>query len=227
LARKSTRRHVRLSREERLAHLMTAARAVFSQRGYQDTTTAEIAKQAGVVGGTIYHYFSSKRDLLIKVVEQWYSEEMSDYSRLNDEITDTRARLKYMISLYLRLIHDEPELFKFVMSILDDDDYQHTDIYLFNTKYSDTMIAILEEGKARGDIRPEVVVRVARNMIFGVIEYETRDYLRGRGDYSFEDLSTQIIDHAYLGLSARSSEEPLSAIVDRLEAVTRQIKSRV
>ena len=59
----------RLPRERRVSGLMAAARAVFSEKGYQETSTAEIAERAGVVEGTIYRYFSNKRDLLIKVVE--------------------------------------------------------------------------------------------------------------------------------------------------------------
>ena len=80
MSESAERRQVfRLPRERRVSDLMAAARTVFSEKGYQDTSTAEIAERAGVVEGTIYRYFSNKRDLLIKVVEAWYDEMISDY----------------------------------------------------------------------------------------------------------------------------------------------------
>jgi AcrR family transcriptional regulator len=44
--------------------LIRAALELFSSRGYHDTTTAQIAKKAGVAEGTIYRHFSSKQQLL-------------------------------------------------------------------------------------------------------------------------------------------------------------------
>jgi AcrR family transcriptional regulator len=44
--------------------LIRAALELFSSRGYHDTTTAQIAKKAGVAEGTIYRHFQSKQQLL-------------------------------------------------------------------------------------------------------------------------------------------------------------------
>src|SRR3989442_15325829 len=46
---------------QRLVH---AALELFTARGYETTTTAEIARKAGVAEGTIYRHFQSKQHLL-------------------------------------------------------------------------------------------------------------------------------------------------------------------
>jgi AcrR family transcriptional regulator len=43
--------------------ILAAARKVFAQKGYEGTTIADIAKEAGVAAGTMYLYYESKTDL--------------------------------------------------------------------------------------------------------------------------------------------------------------------
>ena len=55
----------RLSAEERREMIARAALALFAERGYERTTTREIARAAGISEGTIFKYFPTKRDLLL------------------------------------------------------------------------------------------------------------------------------------------------------------------
>lgn len=48
--------------------VLLAAIHLFAQRGFSATTTAQIAKEAGVSEGTIYKYFTSKKDLLTNLM---------------------------------------------------------------------------------------------------------------------------------------------------------------
>jgi AcrR family transcriptional regulator len=56
--------------EARPEELLTAALAVFGERGFRQTTLEEVAARAGVSKGTVYLYFASKDDLFRAVVEQ-------------------------------------------------------------------------------------------------------------------------------------------------------------
>ncbi len=47
--------------------IIEAARSIFAQKGYEDTTIAEIAEAAGVAVGTIYLYFRNKREIYTSV----------------------------------------------------------------------------------------------------------------------------------------------------------------
>ena len=59
--------------------LDSAARAVLAEHGAHESFISEVAERAGVVEGSLYRFFSSKRDLIEKVAEDWYEEMLTDY----------------------------------------------------------------------------------------------------------------------------------------------------
>ena len=63
----------RLPAEERRASLLGTACAVFSQGSYRGTTTAEIAREAGVTEPILYRHFDSKRDLYLACLEETWA----------------------------------------------------------------------------------------------------------------------------------------------------------
>ena len=65
------RRRFRRAPAEKRARIIAVARACFSEQAYEDTTTAEIARRAGVSEGTIFHHFGTKRGLLVAVAENY------------------------------------------------------------------------------------------------------------------------------------------------------------
>jgi AcrR family transcriptional regulator len=58
------------------AKLIRVGRGLFARRGYNDVSTEEIVRRAGVTRGALYHHFRDKRDLFGAVVEQIEQEVM-------------------------------------------------------------------------------------------------------------------------------------------------------
>jgi AcrR family transcriptional regulator len=56
--------------DERRRLIIEAARREFARSGYVGTTNREIAEQAGITTGAIYHYFKSKQDVYLAVFEE-------------------------------------------------------------------------------------------------------------------------------------------------------------
>lgn len=76
--------------EARPQELLDAALTVFAAKGYRNTRLDEIAEAAGVTKGTIYHYFSTKEELLLRAIEHYHERA---FGRLGEvqRSTDTSA----------------------------------------------------------------------------------------------------------------------------------------
>jgi len=57
--------------EQRSRQILEAALAVFSRKGYGESTIPDIANEAGIAVGTIYNYYGSKRDLLVSIFQNF------------------------------------------------------------------------------------------------------------------------------------------------------------
>jgi AcrR family transcriptional regulator len=55
--------------EDRREQIIDAAMSVFAQKGFVKATNKDIAREAGITAGLIYHYFKNKEDLLAAVIE--------------------------------------------------------------------------------------------------------------------------------------------------------------
>jgi AcrR family transcriptional regulator len=209
----------RLPRAQRVADIMVTARAVFSEKGYNDAMIAEIAERAGVVEGTIYRYFSGKRELLIKVVEDWYEEMLSDYDRQLLGIRGTWNRLRFMIWRHLSVIHNEPAMCRLTFNELrSGPEYRETAVFELNREYTNRTLAIVQEAMDSGEFRAGIPLRIVREMIYGGVEHHTWSFLRGEGDFSPEDSADAITDIIYRGL-VRSG-----VAIDRGEEAIRRLE---
>jgi TetR/AcrR family transcriptional regulator, fatty acid metabolism regulator protein len=193
----------RLSREERAADILKHARLVFCEKGYTDTLVSEIAERAGVVEGSVFHYFPTKRDLLIKTVEQWYSGLIGDYDHRLESIIGTWNRLRFMIWGHLNVIHEEPEITKLIVEeIRPGPEYRETAIFELNRNYTRRTLGIINDAIATGEFRSDVPGAVIRSMIYGGVEHYAFAFLRGEGDFSPDEAADSITDLIYRGLAS-------------------------
>src|SRR5438105_5621711 len=77
--RRRTATQVRESRSnDKRGRIMDAAVKVFAEHGFHSATVAEIARAAGVADGTIYLYFKSKDDLLLRLFDEKMTELLAE-----------------------------------------------------------------------------------------------------------------------------------------------------
>ena len=66
--------------DERRKEIIQAARELFQEKTYEKMTMQELMKKLNIAKGTIYHYFSSKEDLLESVVEDLIRKSLNEKS---------------------------------------------------------------------------------------------------------------------------------------------------
>ena len=90
----------RLPAEQRKAAVLECACGIFSTGSYRGTTTAEIAKRAGVTEPVLYRHFASKRDLYLAVLEESWSRLRAKWEQTLADEPDPRFRVAAMGKAY-------------------------------------------------------------------------------------------------------------------------------
>jgi AcrR family transcriptional regulator len=164
---------------DKLARIKHAAQHLFTTVGYDEATTRQIAKQAGVALGTVFTYATTKRDLLFLV-----SNDLLDDARHRAEASfqphDTLQHnfLRFCASFY-NVLHAQPVLSKLVFREL-----------LFYESSTHSVRALVNRARTLKNIETLVVnaqrrdeIRVAEStdhvawLLFSIFQAENRRWL--------------------------------------------------
>lgn len=195
-----SKKAARLNPEERIADILVAARTLLSERGYENLLTTDVASQCGVSEATIYRYFPTKRDLLVKVAEDWFTEILAVEPELAKQ-GDVYHQLRYFIRSSLSIVRKEPWLTRYVLlELRSDPSYRSSQIYALNQRFTSSVVNLVNDAVRKGVFRAGVSAQLVRDMIFGCIEHRTWSYLRGGSDFSVEEAADTIATIIYRGL---------------------------
>jgi len=92
-------------KQTRTTILQTAQR-LFAKNGYDGTTIRELAKQAGVAEGTLFHYFSNKKKILIELATEGWVEILTDLLTELSEMSSYKAVAQVMRHRMLNISHN-------------------------------------------------------------------------------------------------------------------------
>lgn len=115
----------RLPAAQRREQLLDSAARLFAEKGYSGSTTAELAKAAGVTEPIIYRHFSSKKDLFIALLERTGKLTIQRWEETLASAPDPGARLGRLIGANPMVIGEGRGLYRVVvqaMTEIDDED---------------------------------------------------------------------------------------------------------
>ncbi len=94
-----------------------AARKVFMQKGYSATRTRDIAEEAGINLALLNYYFRSKEKLFHEVMQEKLQQFFGILLKIiNDSSTKLETKIDLIVSNYIEVLSENPELPLFVLS---------------------------------------------------------------------------------------------------------------
>jgi AcrR family transcriptional regulator len=194
-------------REEHTAaqrdRILEAAGRVFTERGYERSTTKAIAQAAGVSEGAIYYHFAGKRDLLIGVLDRLLA---GQQARPQDAAAEADFRTLYANAINARIHHVQPwvtTLFSLISDVLADQELAHR-------MYQTTLLPLIERfehllsrSMERGEVRPldvhltarlAMVVGLGIDLLYLMGDEAIRAEIDDAGDKLAETIITVFLD---------------------------------
>jgi TetR/AcrR family fatty acid metabolism transcriptional regulator len=158
--------------------ILSAAEKIMSEKGVAATSIASIAREANVTDSLIYTYYKSKEDLIFSIPGRRMEEVLNNLSEQLEGIVDPVSRLSKMIWFHLHFNDTYREYARLLLfECRSNPSFYKHEAYSLIRKYAGIMIGILLDGVKRGAFRPNLNMRLVRDMIFGLLDWESLNVL--------------------------------------------------
>lgn len=138
---------------ERRERFLSAALKLFAANGVQQTSTAEIAKEAGAAAGTLFLYFPTKQDLIQALVLKISKEQAESIHALIEPSLSVRETFFAIWSGSLRWFLEHTEAYLYIQQIRDSGILPET-VMQESGKFFDYYYNAIQKGLAEGLIQP-------------------------------------------------------------------------
>lgn len=169
--------------DERRREIIQAARTLFETQAYHKTTMQEIMNTLNIAKGTIYHYFSSKEDLLEAVVEDLIDEELERKKKLLDSenCRNLNAAEKMKILVSSDTMAEENEQILKNLHARGNTRMHSRQLGRYLVKLAPLFAEVIEQGCHEGMFRTDHPLECAEFMLAGV------QFLTDVGFYPWEN----------------------------------------
>ena len=161
--------------EFRCGEILAAARKVFATRGFSDATVDDIAAAAGIAKGTVYLYFSSKKEIYLAALKQGLLELQEKTRKTMETAEGVRAKLRAFVRTrveyaeanldFIKIYHSE--FGNLTHATAGDSEFQQ--LYMQQAKLLE---GVLQTAVKRGEIRrirTDFAAFIIYDMVKGVI----------------------------------------------------------
>lgn len=178
---------------DRKATILRAAVEVFATKGYHGCRIADVAKEAGVAYGLVYHYFKNKESLLQAVFDLAYD---TFIHRLKDVVGSPQSldeKVKAIVGFTFDAYQADPRVLRvLILQIARGSPAigRATRDSAF-AEIVQLMVQLLTQAQERGELRPEMNPVLAAAMLFGQVEMGLTAFVSGLMDAQDEEALAQ------------------------------------
>ena len=190
--------------------ILDAAVRVFARQGFHACRVSDIADEAGVAYGLVYHYFASKDEVLDTLfLERWnimleLIREVDAASSPEGEAIPVRDKLRAIASFIIDSYQHDPDLMKVIIVEVTRaaNSFGNTHIATIREAY-DLIGGMIAKAQAEGVFKQEIEARFAAMAFYGAIEQLLTGWIFGllpQGDDFFERAKWLVVETVCGGL---------------------------
>jgi AcrR family transcriptional regulator len=198
---------VRAAPADKRRAILDAAIRVFARQGYHSTRVADIADEAGVAYGLVYHYFRSKEAVMTELFTERWSLLLTASEELYGQDIPAREKLDGIAGFIIDSYRHDPELMKVIIVEVTRaaNSFGATHLPEIRRAY-DVVARIVADGQRDGLYRPEVDPDFVGMWFYGAIEQLLSGWVFGlipATDEEFERARKMVVETLCLGLERR------------------------
>ncbi len=160
----------------------------FARRGYHACRVSDVAEEAGVAHGLIYHYFSSKEELLETIFRETWSELLAALREVEGSERPAPEQLRQVAAILLRSWRRQPDLVRvLVREVARSPQVQRRVAELGEAVHA--IERIIARGQERGELRADLDPQLAAWIAYGAVEEVLTAWVLGRLPDGDEDVA--------------------------------------
>ena len=158
-------------RPDKRALILEAAIKVFAERGYHGSRVSDIASEAGIAYGLVYHYFKNKEEILSTIFAERWEGFLEALDAIAAAPTSTEDKLVSVAALILNAYRVRPDWVKvLVFEILRSSRFSEPGQLRALGRLFEALARILRTGQERGELRGDLDPRVACYVLVGALD---------------------------------------------------------
>ena len=173
--------------EDKRALIRGAAVRVFAKKGYHACRVSDIAVEAGVAYGLVYHYFGSKEAVLETIFRETWRAMLTAIDAVEELGEPAPEQVRKVAAIVLRTWRDDPDLVRVLVREVTRSPQLQNEIDEIALAFA-TLERIIERGKTEGSFRADLDSRVAALMLYGALEEILTGWVMGQLPDSDEDV---------------------------------------
>jgi TetR/AcrR family transcriptional regulator, fatty acid metabolism regulator protein len=186
--------------------ILDAAIRVFARRGFNGCRVSDIADEAGVAYGLVYHYFRSKDEVLDTLFLERWNVMLEAIRETDRQDLSPREKLHQIASFIVDSYRHDPELMKVIIVEVTRaaNSFGQTHIEKITEAY-ELIAGIVERAQIDGTFKDTVTPRFAALAFYGAIEQVLSGWIfetLPSGDEEFEQAKRLVVETICGGLDA-------------------------
>jgi AcrR family transcriptional regulator len=195
--------------------ILDSAIHVFAERGFHHCRVSDVADEAGVAYGLVYHYFDSKEEILNQLFTERWQLMLDAITQIDSEPLPARDKLYMVASFIIDSYRHEPELMKVIIVEVTRAANSFGATHLGKIREAYGMIAAIVDGARQdGSFKSDISADFAAMCFYGAIEQLLSGWIFGylpTTDAEFERAKSLVVETICGGLeSARRGASAIS-----------------